>query len=359
MLDSQAIIMVKRKYVLIILAFLVVLISLISIFKPVKKIEIKIERLTNETASELSPTFSPDGKRIAFTIREYNESGVFIEIAVMDLKTKEIKKIFSLSDLQKVCEIGNIKNFTTLEIHRLAWSGNRIIFNTYCTFPITLPLDCSLQPIPEEVIKKAPDINKDKVIKMVMIKEDGSNPIIIGAGEHPYFSPDGRKIVYLYKSDFLVSVCGRCGKEIHILDLKSREDKLVYKQEKTLFWPTFSPDGKRIVFSRIEDEITRRNDIYVIDVEGNNLKKLTSYANNIYPTFSPDGKWIIFASNRDGGYDLYKLEIQTMKVEKVTNFNATYIANLNFSPDGKKLVFSMLHPNYKQGFDIWMMDWNK
>jgi len=354
---------IKKRYLLLIPIILTVLIItfLTDILKKEEKkkekVESKIIRLISEPTSELSPTFSPDGKRIAFTIREYNESGVFIEIAIMELETKEIKKIFTLSDLQKVCEVENIKNFTTLEIHRLDWKGDKIVFNTFCTFPVSLPLNCTLEAMPEELIKKAPDINKDKVIKMVVIKEDGSNPRVIGAGEHPYFSQDGKKVVYLYKSNFLVSVCGRCGKEIHILELDTLESKKVYAQDKTLFWPTFSPDGKKIVFSRIEDEITRRSDIYVIDANGNNLKRLTSYADNIYPTFTPDGKEIVFASDREGGYDLYKIEIATMRIEKITNFNATYIANLNFSPDGKKLVFSMLHPNYKKGFDIWMMNW--
>jgi Tol biopolymer transport system component len=348
--------MKKTKYLpLIFLCLLIALIYLFSLFKPKIKFE-RLIRLTDSPASELSPVFSPDGKKIAFTKRYYNETGTFFEIAVMDLETKKINTIFSVSDLQKVCEFGEIKNFSTLEIHRLSWQGNKIIFNTFCTFPITLPLNCTLEPIPEELAKKVHDIGKDKIIKMVMINEDGSNPKIIAPGEHPYFSPDGKKIVYLYKSNFLVSVCGRCGKEIHIMDLENGKDFSVFVQDKTLFWPSFSPDGKWIVFSRIEDEKERRNDIYLIDINGNNLKRLTFSNDNTYPTFTPRGSEIVFVSNKEGKDNLYKVDLKTMKIEKVIDLNATEVANLNFSPDGKKLVFTMLHEKYEQGFDIWMLN---
>lgn len=66
--------------------------------------------------------------------------------------------------------------------------------------------------------------------------------------------------------------------------------------------PSLSHDGKTVVFQ----VLMRDWDIYSIDVEGKNLKKLAlSLAQEVSPCFTPDDKKIIFISTQEG--DIMKL----------------------------------------------------
>jgi Tol biopolymer transport system component len=59
------------------------------------------------------------------------------------------------------------------------------------------------------------------------------------------------------------------------------------------FYPMWSPDGTKIVF-------TFRGDIWMINSDGTELTQLTSSKNinEVLPSFSDDGEKIVFASNR-------------------------------------------------------------
>lgn len=341
---------------------LVVFIIFSNLFIPHKVLEAKWSepvRITQDISDELSPVFSPDGKKIAFTRRYYRVTGTYYEIVVMDLETNKSKVIFSPSDVKRICETGEIKNFSNMEVHRLAWHGNKIAFNVFCTFyvnqiRINLTNETCIPKLSPEAQIPGLGFGEDKIVKMVVINEDGSNPKIIGAGEHPYWSPDGEKILYLFKSGFRISACEICGKEIHELTLSTGEDRVIYKQNNTLFRPTYSPDGDLIVFERREDSEKKRNDIYLIDSKGN-IKRLTHIHDNTYPAFTPDGSGIVFVSDQSGEDELYFLDLKSGELDRLTEIGATEACCVGFSPDGNKIVFSMLSEKFQQGFDIWLM----
>jgi Tol biopolymer transport system component len=52
--------------------------------------------------------------------------------------------------------------------------------------------------------------------------------------------------------------------------------------------PAFSPDGKRVVFVRLG------SGIYVVNLDGSGLRKVTSGPRDLYPVWSPNGKHIAF-----------------------------------------------------------------
>jgi dipeptidyl aminopeptidase/acylaminoacyl peptidase len=59
--------------------------------------------------------------------------------------------------------------------------------------------------------------------------------------------------------------------------------------------PAYSPDGKRIAF-------VYRDDVWTMNSDGTNRQRVTtSAANDSAPTWSPDGTKIAFASDRNGG----------------------------------------------------------
>ena len=65
------------------------------------------------------------------------------------------------------------------------------------------------------------------------------------------------------------------------------------------FHPYWSPDGGKIVFYSNRDG--GDDEIYVMDVDGSNPTQLTStFGDNFDPAWSPDGSKIAFVSSRDG-----------------------------------------------------------
>ncbi len=63
----------------------------------------------------------------------------------------------------------------------------------------------------------------------------------------------------------------------------------------------FSSDGDKIIFSsNMHDEKGRDFDLYSIDLDGSELKRITYFEGfDGFPMFSPDGKYLVFASNRN------------------------------------------------------------
>ena len=87
-----------------------------------------------------------------------------------------------------------------------------------------------------------------------------------------------------------------------------------------------SPDGKRIAFTIRIPKVM--NDIYVIDITGDNLRRLTDHPwQDLEPAWSPDGQWIAFWSNRDRDIAVYLMEADQQA------------ASPEWSPDGQQIAF--------------------
>jgi len=70
----------------------------------------------------------------------------------------------------------------------------------------------------------------------------------------------------------------------------------------------WSPDGRSIAFFSRRDfpGQDQRNEIYVMDADGRNQRRLTeNSAEDVEPVWSPDGTRIAFDSTRDGNAEIY------------------------------------------------------
>lgn len=88
--------------------------------------------------------------------------------------------------------------------------------------------------------------------------------------------------------------------------------------------PSWSPDGSRIAFgssrdSSSQDETRETGDVYVMDANGRNVRRLTRAARGSYaPAWSPDGKLIAVNSQRDGNSELYLMKADGSKQRRLT-----------------------------------------
>ena len=119
----------------------------------------------------------------------------------------------------------------------------------------------------------------------------------------------------------------------------------------------WSPDGTQIAFatdlSSAEKGKPQQVDIFLMNADGGRQQNLTEHpALDVDPSWSPDGKFIAFASGRDGGLDIYTIEIKTRKVRRLTH--NTYSINPQWSPNGKYIVYEHILPG--RGRHIFFMN---
>ncbi len=76
-----------------------------------------------------------------------------------------------------------------------------------------------------------------------------------------------------------------------------------------------------------------------MDLEDRRLRRITTHhAIDTEPSWTADGKGLIFTSDRGGKPQIYRLDLATNFIERLT-FQGDYNARARLLPDGKHLVF--------------------
>ena len=143
----------------------------------------------------------------------------------------------------------------------------------------------------------------------------------------------------------------------------------------------FSRDGKKLVWranypkkpqdmdryrSLLKDNLTApmKMELVVGDAHGKNAKVITGFGcASFAPTFTPDGKRILFASNKhncDGRkFELFMVNLDGSGLTQITDFDG-FTAFPEFSPDGKTLVYcSDKGAKSRYEFNIFLADWKE
>jgi Tol biopolymer transport system component len=102
--------------------------------------------------------------------------------------------------------------------------------------------------------------------------------------------------------------------------------------------PSWSPDGQRIVFSRIVSK--GNSDLLVVDADGNGLRQITSDpSSETQPEWSPDGTRIAFTTDRDGNQEVYVMSVDGTNLMDLSR-NPARDFGPTWSPDGKRIAFT-------------------
>jgi len=147
-------------------------------------------------------------------------------------------------------------------------------------------------------------------------------------GLFPAWSPDGNSIAYSNGSGInLVRPDGRGRRPLGVAGECS----------------VWSPDGSELMFC--SNGVNRGEgvdnwDVFVMDADGTNLRRLTSNVAQDYPgAWSPDGTQIAFFSRRDGDGDVYVMDADGANLRRVTNQPGAQAADA-WLPDGRLVIGS-------------------
>jgi eukaryotic-like serine/threonine-protein kinase len=113
--------------------------------------------------------------------------------------------------------------------------------------------------------------------------------------------------------------------------------------------PSFSPDGKMVAF---ESDRMGFSDIWYCVADGSNCKQLTSlHATSGTARWSPDGRYIAFESQSQGYYEIYVAEVPAGEPRVVSTLPGASNGAPSWSRDGQWIYF--YSTTGKERFQLW------
>ena len=133
---------------------------------------------------------------------------------------------------------------------------------------------------------------------------------------------------------------------IYVLDLATENVKMLYSTDNEIYTSALRLNvGGNLVFAQKIDGVNDENtEIFTIDVNGQNLKRLTDNTYwDLYPTWSPDGTHVAFLSKRDSDFDIYIMNADGSD-QHLFYDSGSHDADIDWA--GDTIVFT-------SGFKIW------
>ena len=158
--------------------------------------------------------------------------------------------------------------------------------------------------------------------EIAVMKVDGTGLKVLNTTDNtdnyePVFWPGDKKVLYRsYRPDYadliLVKTDG------------TGEVNLTNTQNLCFHSPAVSPDGKKIVAEAHGDvDGTYVDTLFILNADGSNLKMLTQ-GDDYLPSFSPDGKHIVFTRYDDTGDNIYIMKVDGTDIKALTTTGADW-----------------------------------
>ena len=245
---------------------------------------------TGSGSQNLSPVLSPDGRLLAFI----SEKDLFsFDIFLADAQTGEV--------VRKLTSAAANPHFDALRFidSSGSWSPDGRMF----AFVVFAGGDNELVLV---------DVESGDVLQRV-------RPEGIGAINTPAWSPDGESIVFT----------GTVGgiSDLFLMDVATNRVEQLTNDKNADFQPTWSPDGTTIAFAsdrgpstNFETLVFSEFQMSLLDMATRQVRVLDLFgeARHSNPQFTPDGRSLYFLSDQDGFSDIYRVELASGTIERIT-----------------------------------------
>jgi Tol biopolymer transport system component len=196
------------------------------------------------------------------------------------------------------------------------------------------------------------------------LNTDGTGRTLLPTDDHyrqvPTVSRDGTKVAFECGPDAEICVMNIDGTALTRVTQETSEGDPHIDSE-----PAFSPDGTKIVFSRMEGPVWAETHIYIVNIDGSGLTRLTGLAGeppmpyHYQPTFSePNLSQPTLQVVWSRGGAIWRMNVDGSGKTPVTSgpLESPYFdENPTYSPDGDKIAFERAGGE-DQDRDIWIMN---
>ncbi|HEY2155145.1 MAG TPA: biopolymer transporter Tol [Isosphaeraceae bacterium] len=270
------------------------------------------ERLTHDGQVKRRPSWSPDGKRLAFARHESGDTHIWQY--VMDAgKPGSARRITRRETPDyDAAFTPDGKQFVLVTVAQSGTQGNLdvVVVAAEGGEPKTIVGDVGGKLAHAEWPSPSPDGKRlaytsthEGNQEVYVAKIDGTDPVRLtqspGVDAHPCWTPDGRSIV------FATDRWG--GLELAVVRADGTGLRRLTRSPGLDDYPAVSPDGKRLAFATNRDG---NLEVYVSALDGSRPVNVSSDPGvDTMPTWTPDGRGVTFVSSRAAGFDLYTVPV--------------------------------------------------